>query len=228
MSSSMEYAGLFSVPVASLQYHDISLGPLRVEEHSTARDHREPQREPQKFAEVEMSEAEFSARIRQERMEAALHAEQKIRQEYERKLATAQAGVADAIGGFAQARDDYFAQVESEVVQLSLSIAAKILHREAQVDPLLVAALVRIAVEKMRENSNVTVHVGSGRGAAWKQYCGEVASMIKVQVVEDSELSDHDCLLETELGIANFGLDTQLKEVEQGFFDLLALRPANR
>jgi flagellar assembly protein FliH len=33
-------------------------------------------------------------------------------------------------------------------------------------------------------------------------------------------------VLETELGSANFGLDTQLKEVEQGFFDLLALRPA--
>ena len=27
------------------------------------------------------------------------------------------------------------------------------------------------------------------------------------------------------LGTANFGLDTQLKEVEQGFFDLMALRP---
>ena len=31
-------------------------------------------------------------------------------------------------------------------------------------------------------------------------------------------------MLETELGSANFGLDTQLKEVEQGFFDLLALQ----
>jgi flagellar assembly protein FliH len=35
-------------------------------------------------------------------------------------------------------------------------------------------------------------------------------------------------MVETELGIANFGLDTQLKEVEQGFFDLLALKPVNR
>ena len=48
-----------------------------------------------------------------------------------------------------------------------------------------------------------------------------------VEVAEDPQLSDQDCLLETELGTANFGLDTQLKEVEQGFFDLLALRPAN-
>ncbi len=35
-------------------------------------------------------------------------------------------------------------------------------------------------------------------------------------------------MVETELGSANFGLDTQLKEVEQGFFDLLALRPVKR
>jgi flagellar assembly protein FliH len=35
-------------------------------------------------------------------------------------------------------------------------------------------------------------------------------------------------VLETELGTANFGLDSQLKEVEQGFFDLLALRPGTK
>jgi flagellar biosynthesis/type III secretory pathway protein FliH len=52
--------------------------------------------------------------------------------------------------------------------------------------------------------------------------------MSHVEVTEDSQLGEHDCLLETELGTANFGLDTQLKEVEQGFFDLLALRPATR
>jgi flagellar assembly protein FliH len=46
--------------------------------------------------------------------------------------------------------------------------------------------------------------------------------------VEDPQLTDQDCLLETELGTANFGLDSQLKEVEQGFFDLLALRPVSR
>jgi len=45
-----------------------------------------------------------------------------------------------------------------------------------------------------------------------------------VEVTEDAQLGAQDCLLETELGSANFGLDTQLKEVEQGFFDLLALR----
>jgi flagellar biosynthesis/type III secretory pathway protein FliH len=46
-------------------------------------------------------------------------------------------------------------------------------------------------------------------------------------VVEDAELNDQDCIVETELGSANFSLEKQLKEVEQGFFDLLAVRPAS-
>ena len=39
---------------------------------------------------------------------------------------------------FAQERDRYFATVEKEVVKLALAIAARILRRESQMDPLLV------------------------------------------------------------------------------------------
>jgi flagellar assembly protein FliH len=44
-------------------------------------------------------------------------------------------------------------------------------------------------------------------------------------VVEDGQIERGGCILETELGTANFSLDAQLKEVEQGFFDVLAQRP---
>jgi flagellar assembly protein FliH len=90
---------------------------------------------------------------------------------------------------------------------------------------MLVAALVRIAVEKMREGSGVTLRVGPKHADNWRRYFAEFATMSHVVVEEDASLSERDCILGTELGSANFGLDTQLKEVEQGFFDLLALRP---
>ena len=106
-----------------------------------------------------------------------------------------------------------------------MAIAAKILHREAQVDPMLVAALVRMAMEKMRDGSSVTVRVGRGNGRRWKEFFDRQPGVSRFEVVEDEGLSDKDCMVETELGSTNFGLDTQLKEVEQGFFDLLALRP---
>ena len=227
MSFSAGYTSLFPMPIASLKYRDIADGAAGHEPQQDAGDQFRAHA-AKRPGSVEMTEADFAARIRQERAEAALQAEQKLRQEYEQKLALARSPIAGTLKEFAEQREDYFARVEAEVVQLSLTIAAKILHREAQVDPMLVATLVRIAVERMREGSSVTIHVGAGRGPAWKQYFAGYPNLGRVEIVEDAQLSDHDCVLETELGSANFGLDTQLKEVEQGFFDLLALRPATK
>lgn len=226
MSFSSTYSNMVPLPISSLQYRDIADSTRREDrrdEPNHAAGHAGNGR-----ADIEMSEAEFAARIRQERADAVAQAEQKWRQESEQKLRAERSPIAAALKEFADQRDEYFARVEAEIVQLALSIAAKILHREAQVDPMLVASLVRIAVEKMREDSSVTVRVGAGRSREWKNYFAGFPNLTRVGIVEDPQLSDQDCLLETELGTANFGLDTQLKEVEQGFFDLLALRPANR
>jgi flagellar assembly protein FliH len=179
-------------------------------------------------AEVELSHEELAKRIQMERTEAIRQTEERLRSECEQKLEGGCASIATAISAFAIQRDSYFARAEAEIVQLALAIAAKILHREAQVDPMLVATLVRMAVEKMREGSSVNLRVGVGEGSRWKRYFADEMKGASVQVIEDAELNDHDCLVETELGTANFGLDTQLKEVEQGFFDLMALRPVKR
>jgi len=212
MSSNTEFGGALAVPVSVLEYRDIAGHEIGARASNGA----------------DMAEAEMAAKVVAERAEAVRDTEQKLRQDYEQKLAAARRSIADTILDFAQQRNDYFARVEAEVVQLSLSIAAKILHREAQVDPMLVATLVRIAVEKMREGSSVTVRVHPARVAGWKQYFATQPNLAAVEVIEDAKLTEQDCILETELGTTNLGLDAQLKEVEQGFFDLLALRPVQK
>ncbi|MGA2849166.1 MAG: FliH/SctL family protein [Terracidiphilus sp.] len=221
--SSLEFENLHPIPIRALEYRDMGHGAVFPQI-----DTRDPREERPRETEVENSESELTQRIKQERTDAIAQTEQKLRQEYEIKLQAGRSRINAAISGFDAQRTEYFARVEAEIVQLSLAIAAKILHREAQVDPMLVATLVRIAVEKMREGSKVTVRVGPSRFAQWKAYFASQPSVSRVEVVENAELSEHDCLLETELGATNFGLDTQLKEVEHGFFDLLALRPGAR
>jgi flagellar assembly protein FliH len=221
----MEFDTVISVPVMALEYRD--LAGVSIFDVAAKHGHgaRSTDTTTKSRAEVELSKEEFAERIKRERADAALQVEQKLRQEYEQKLQAERAPIAATISAFEAQRIEYFARVEAEIVQLALAIAAKILHREAQVDPMLVAALVRIAVEKMREGSSVTIRVSPMRLQRWKEYFAGQSIVARLQVVEDAELSDLDCVLETELGAANFGLDTQLKEVEQGFFDLLALRP---
>ena len=210
-------------PVKMLQYRDISGWMVHdgsMQHSAEAEAEAVRQRTP-----LELSEEELADKLARARVEGAKEAEQRIRTEYEQKLIAARAPIATAIAGFEQQRDQYYSKVEAEIVQLALAIAAKILHRESQVDPMLVAALVRLAMEHMREESSVTIRVRPEKAAAWRHYFAGITPPSRVEIAEDPQLAEDDCMMETELGSANFGIEKQLKEVEQGFFDLLALRP---
>lgn len=225
MSSKPETNGAASLPVAILQYRDIA-GANRID-RNVSREKAAPAKEiPSKKADIELSQEEFAACIKQEQDKITREVETVLKRQYEEKLALAESTMKGALRTFNEQREDYFTRVEAEVVQLALSIAAKILHREAQVDPLLVAGLVRVAIEKMKEGTSVTVRVSPARVAAWQSYFAAIAQLSQVEVVADEKHGEFDCTVETELGSASFGLDKQLKEIEQGFFDLLALRPA--
>jgi flagellar assembly protein FliH len=226
--SNVEFGNMVPAPVKTLEYRDMG-GAMNSNgaAHPLLEDLNSLE-ETERRAEVALSETELAERIKRERSDAAQQAELRLRQDYDARLKAAHAPIAAAVAAFNEQRSEYFARVEAEIVQLALAIAAKILHRESQVDPMLVASLVRLALEKLREGSSVTIRVGPGRAQLWKEYFAGSPNAERVAIVEDAELNEHDCLLETELGVANFGLDKQLKEVEQGFFDLLALKPVNR
>lgn len=224
MSSRAEFGGTLPAPVTVLQYRDISSLALHHVAQPSQTHFIKEEVEPVAPEAGSIGEPDLATQIAQARAEAARETEQRIRAEYEQKLVAMRSSIATALQKFGEERNEYYARLESEVVQLALAIAAKILHREAQVDPMLVAALVRIAIEKMHENSNVTVRVSPAQEQNWKRYFAGI-SMANVEVTGDPQLSQDDCVLATEMGSANFGLDAQLKEVEQGFFDLLALRP---
>jgi flagellar assembly protein FliH len=166
---------------------------------------------------------------------AAAHAEgireglQQAQQSLEEQLSIERAKVADAIRDFARKTHEYYSRAEIEMVHLSLAIATKILHREAQVDRMLVAALVKVALEKLQHGTSASVRVRPEEVADWNRYFeGNTNGEIRVEVKPDSSVAAHNCILETELGTTELGLDAQLKEIEQGFFDLLAQRPDNK
>lgn len=133
--------------------------------------------------------------------------------------------VSAALERFAQQRRTYFKQLEAEVVQLSLAIAKKILQREAELDPTLLAGLVRIALDRLGVESPVTVRVSPEAKLSWERALHLRDLENRFDLVGDSRLSAEDCLVETESGSAQFGFSAQLKDLEQSFSDLLARRP---
>jgi flagellar assembly protein FliH len=134
--------------------------------------------------------------------------------------------IAKALREFAYSRDQYFHQVEGEVVALALAIVRKILHREAQVEPMLLSGLVRVALEKMAASHTVRMRVHPSQIALWTQYFAEHPEMrVRPELSGDSSLEPNCCQIETEMGVTDLNLEMQLKEIEQGLFDLLAQRP---
>ena len=154
--------------------------------------------------------------------EGIMQAQQTLGKQLENERAT----IATTVQGFEKQMNGYYAKVEVELVHLALGIATKILHREAQVDRMVVAGLVKVALEKLQQGTRVTVHVRPEQVSPWIQYFQEnMAGRIHVDVKADPSLTANNCILETELGTTELGIETQLKEIEKGFFDLLAQRP---
>ena len=60
---------------------------------------------------------------------------------------------------FQEERDRYLHAVEQEVVKLALAVAARILRREAQMDPLLLTGAVRVALGQLAASSEVRLRV---------------------------------------------------------------------
>jgi flagellar assembly protein FliH len=227
MYSNQEFKTMFEIPVIALEYRDLA-GPLTYDAGMQMPGEDQPAKEVKTVADMEFSLAEFAERVKNEREDATRQAEQRLRQELEQKLQNERKAIAATIKAFEAERIDYYARVEAEVVQLALAIAAKILHREAQVDPMLLPSLVRFAVGKIHEGSSIIVRVNPRRAKLWRDYFAQGLDGASVEVKEDAALSDLDCMLETEVGTTNLGLNSQLKEVEQGFFDLLALKPVGK
>ena len=130
-----------------------------------------------------------------------------------------------AVEEFAGARDMYFSDVEQEVVKLALAIAARVLHREAQMDPLLLAAAVRVALEKMADRSGVVLRASIADVGAWERMFQATEPADRPRVMADERLEQGECVLETKLGTVELGVRAQLEEIERGFFDLLNHRP---
>jgi flagellar assembly protein FliH len=212
----------YLVPVKSFSYRDMG-APASFEVSETRHSGAEQEREPSVAAGA--SEKEVKALLNLARLEAVEETETRLKMEYEARSEGEVDKIRQALERFQVERRDYFSRVESDVVQLALAISAKILHREAQVDPMLVAALVRVAIDKLHDGSSVSVRVSPAEAGKWRAFLANPLNGSTIEIVEDAHLSAADCILETELGSAHFGIDAQMKEVEQGFFDLLAQRP---
>jgi flagellar assembly protein FliH len=130
------------------------------------------------------------------------------------------AQVAKLFESFSEARDNCIHHLEQEAVKLALAIAARVLRREAQTDPLLLIGAVRVALGQLASSTSVRLRVPARDMAMWKESLSLVSGLaIRPQVIGEPGMELGECRMETDLGSADLGLWSQLKSIERGFFD---------
>ena len=161
--------------------------------------------------------------------QAALHeGEARAKSWFETQVQEMRNSAAAALEAFARERREYFLAAEREVVQLACSITRKILRRETNLDPLLLAGMVRVALEQISQATHVTVRVNPQQVSDFRMFFARTLQENPPQVIEDPALEPERCILQTQLGTTEIGPEIQLKEIEQGLLDLQAARPRSK
>lgn len=176
--------------------------------------------------------AELERRLADETHRAFEGGRERGRQEGRQLEREAQAGVLKAaeehcvrqtvklLEDFVHERDRYMHEVEHEVVKLALAVAARILRREAQIDPLLLTGAVRVALGQLSGSTEVRVRVPPGELELWQDAMALLPNLaLKPAVIAGEGMRLGDCVIETALGSVDLGIRSQLGEIEHGFFD---------
>ncbi len=166
----------------------------------------------------------------EERIVAAQRAAYQEGEAAGRQAATAQvqpviermARTIDEVAGF-RARLRH--EAEGDVVSLAMAIARRILNRELATDPEALLGLVRSALDKLDGREVNRVRAQAQDAAVLQQYFQQRGGPHKIEVYADPSLPPGSAIFETTNGSLDASVETQLKEIERGFTDVIRRAP---
>ncbi len=120
--------------------------------------------------------------------------------------------LAQTVEELAGLRTELIHKTERQVVELALAIAGRVLRREVSIDRELLIAMARIALERLGENTSATIRLNPDDYA----FIGaktQVGDSSLVRVVADPLVSSGGCLVQSDFGLIDAGIDAQLGEM---------------
>lgn len=174
---------------------------------------------PQELATTERAR-QMQVMIDAARSGAADQARREFEEQLETRLEVERERVQLVCREFAMDRQRYFSAAESHVVKLAIAIACRVLAREVDADGMHLTAIVRAALARVHDGSASTLRVCVGEQQQWEALFASGREGA-VTVVGDAHLEAGECVLETEVGSVELGVQVQLAEIERGFGALM-------
>ncbi len=126
----------------------------------------------------------------------------------------------NSIEDFENRKRSIYQEAENSLVQLALAIARRVLHRELTVSPEALQGLVAVALERVRVQEILRVHVHSDNESAVRRALSTLSNL-NIEIVTGDHLARGCFQIETRQGCIDASVETQLAEIERGLADHL-------
>ena len=123
------------------------------------------------------------------------------------------------IKSYQDEKKSFYQENELFIVKLAIEIAKKIIHHELKQSPEILLYVVREALRRVTNNGRIIVKVNPDDIKMFNQFSKSMKDQISafgsVEFISSKEILNGGCTIESESGIVDAQLDTQLEEIEK-------------
>ena len=147
-------------------------------------------------------------------------AENTLRKEYSDMLAEASSILEQSY----KLKQQIIQESEPFLIELSTSIAEKIIIRQLSLEPSWVIELIQKVLARRREKGIITLCVAPSQFAyiqdAREELITSIDSQAELEIIPDSSVQDQGCVIRSSYGSIDARIDTQLKEIKSALQQL--------
>ena len=147
--------------------------------------------------------------------------ESKIRQEIESGLKSHVDDLLAAIDGLKKSRDEVVKASEDKLVDLSLSIAEKVIQKQIEMDPNVIKSVVEDTFNKISGSDRITFKINPADADVFNEFQPHIESRLigveKITIQQDGTIDQGGCIIETDLGFVDVTIKEKLNIIAQTF-----------
>lgn len=153
-----------------------------------------------------------AAALEKARLQAAAETEAEI----EKRVSDRQSQLAETLEKLAGLSNEIVGHVESDLVELAIQIAKKIVRREVTIDREIALTLVRVSLSKLNQRTAAEVHLNPDDLAYINSRQDAIDFRGALTLVEDPSVSLGGCLVHTDTGEVDARIESQFDEIAFG------------
>jgi type III secretion protein L len=124
-----------------------------------------------------------------------------------------------AVAELDASRDRYVTESEPELIRLAVRIAHKIIGEELRTNPEVIVSIARQCLQGLGRERSLTLRVSQGEADLVRRRIGilrEAAGFHRsIEVVADASVNPGGCIVESEYGVIDARLETQIRCMEE-------------